>query len=169
MPEPLADRGDEIAEAREWAIDCVRRLAADAAPATGLVHGDFFPGNVLVHEAQPAAVLDWEEAHHDWVSWDLANALGTFCFTGDELDRGAARRFLHRYREAGGTAPREEGLLLVPLMRAKRTLEVLRAPTDREPRWAHQRHNLRSLRRLSDSDGPAIGDDESSLDLDESS
>jgi hypothetical protein len=36
----------------------------------------------------------------------------------------------------------------VPLIRVKRILEVLRAPTDREPRWDHQRHNLRSLEPL---------------------
>ena len=33
-------------------------------------------------------------------------------------------------------------------MRVKRILEVLRAPTDREPRWEHQRHNLRALAGL---------------------
>jgi hypothetical protein len=29
------------------------------------------------------------------------------------------------------------------LLRVKRIVEVLRAATDREPRWEHQRHNLR--------------------------
>jgi hypothetical protein len=36
----------------------------------------------------------------------------------------------------------------MPLIRVKRILEVLRAPTDREPRWEHQRHNLRALAGL---------------------
>ena len=38
--------------------------------------------------------------------------------------------------------------VLVPLVRVKRILEVLRAPTDRKPRWEHQRHNLQSLEKL---------------------
>ena len=76
------------------------------------------------------------------------HAVGTFCFAGEELDRPAARRFVAAYRDAGGTAPREEEDLLVPLMRVKRILEVLRAPADRHARWEHQRHNLRALRQL---------------------
>jgi len=85
------------------------------------------------------------------------NAVGTFCFAGDELDRPAARRFVGAYREAGGTAPPEEDDLLVPLMRAKRILEVLRAPNDRHPRWEHQRHNLRAVRNLAAAGGAGGG------------
>jgi hypothetical protein len=33
-------------------------------------------------------------------------------------------------------------------MRVKRIQELLRAPTDREPRWDHQRQNLRAVRIL---------------------
>jgi hypothetical protein len=42
----------------------------------------------------------------------------------------------------------DEEDLLLPLMRVKRTLEVRRAPTDREPRWEHQRHNVRAMTEL---------------------
>jgi Ser/Thr protein kinase RdoA (MazF antagonist) len=146
-PEPLADHAAEIAAAREWAIAFVGETAHERRPRTGLVHGDFFPGNVLV-DGGSVTVIDWEEARIDWLTWDLANAVGTFCFAGDDLDRPAARGFVDAYREAGGTAPPEEEDLLVPLMRAKRILEVLRAPADRDPRWEHQRHNLRALRNL---------------------
>jgi Ser/Thr protein kinase RdoA (MazF antagonist) len=145
---PLAEWASEIAEMRAWAMASVRRLAAERRPREGFIHGDFFPGNVLVASAEATGIIDWEEAHTGWLSWDLANALGTFCFAGDELDPAAARRFLTAYREAGGTAPREEEDMLLPLMRVKRILEVLRAPTDREPRWQHQRHNLRALQHL---------------------
>ena len=145
---PLADLAEEIAAARAWAVDFVRRLAAERRPRVGFVHNDFFPGNVMIDGDELTAVLDWEESRLDWVSFDLANALGSFCFAGDELDRGAARRFLTTYRNAGGTAPLDEEDLLLPLMRVKRTLEVLRAPTDREPRWEHQRHNVRAMTEL---------------------
>jgi Ser/Thr protein kinase RdoA (MazF antagonist) len=150
----LAKRVSDIAELRAGAIASVRRIAAERRPREGFIHGDFFPGNVLVAAGDTTGLVDWEEAHTDWLSWDLANALGTFCFAGDELDRAAARRFLAAYHEAGGTAPREEEDLLVPLMRVKRILEVLRAPTDREPRWPHQRHNLRALEHLASTSFP---------------
>jgi hypothetical protein len=84
----------------------------------------------------------------DWVTWDLASAIGAFCSAGDELDLEACRRFLAAYRAAGGIARALDDDLLVPLIRVKRILEVLRAPTDREPRWDHQRHNLRALEPL---------------------
>jgi Ser/Thr protein kinase RdoA (MazF antagonist) len=145
---PLAEHAAELAEAREWAMAYVERIASETSPRTGLVHGDYFPGNVLVDGDGVSAVLDWEEAQRDWVSWDLANALGTFCFERHVLDRPAARRFLAAYHDAGGTAPAEEQALLVPLMRVKRIQELLRAPTDREPRWDHQRQNLRAVRIL---------------------
>jgi Ser/Thr protein kinase RdoA (MazF antagonist) len=153
-PQALAEWASDIAEMRAWAIASVGRLAAERRPRESFIHGDFFPGNVLVAAGEATGIIDWEEAHIDWLSWDLANALGTFCFAGDELDRPAARRFLAAYRRGGGTAPREEEDMLVPLMRVKRILEVLRAPTDREPRWQHQRHNLRALQDLASTSFP---------------
>jgi Ser/Thr protein kinase RdoA (MazF antagonist) len=145
----LGDHAARIAAERRWAIDRVASIAAGRRPQTGLVHGDFFPGNVLVDDDDAASgVIDWDESRLDWLSWDLANAIGTFCTARDDVDGAAAREFLAAYRAAGGTAPRDEEGLLVPLMRVKRILEVLRAPTDGEPRWDHQRHNLRVLERL---------------------
>ena len=113
-----------------------------------LVHGDLFPGNVLVANDQVVGLIDWEESQADWVTWDLATAMGMFCSDGDELDRDACGRFVADYRRGGGIAPPRDDDLLVGLVRVKRVLEVLRAPTDRDPRWEHQRRNLRSLENL---------------------
>jgi hypothetical protein len=49
-------------------------------------------------------VIDWEEAQFDWVTWDLAGALGSFCGVDDRFDGAAAARFVAAYRAAGGTA-----------------------------------------------------------------
>ena len=50
--------------------------------------------------------------------------------------------FLAAYRAAGGLVPPDEDDLIVPLVRARLLLEVLRAPNDRDPRWDHQLANL---------------------------
>jgi Ser/Thr protein kinase RdoA (MazF antagonist) len=150
VPRELADWGETIERERAWAIAYVAALAASRDLPASLVHGDFFPGNVLVAGDDVVAIIDWEEAQPDWPTWDLANALGTFCAAGDDLDPDACRAFVAAYRAAGGAARPEDDDLLVPLVRVKRILEVLRAPTDRHPRWEHQRANLRSLAALRD-------------------
>jgi hypothetical protein len=77
--------------------------------------------------------------------WDLASSLWPFCANGDRLDKDAVAEFLHSYRSAGGPVPPEEDDLIVPLMRI---LEVLRAPTDRNPQWDLQLANLRAYTAL---------------------
>src|SRR5690606_20389909 len=54
-PDPLPD------EQRIWqALQEAASVAQWNAPA--LLHGDFWPGNVLWHEGRLAAVIDWEDA-----------------------------------------------------------------------------------------------------------
>ena len=113
-----------------------------------LVHGDFFPGNVLVTGRRVSGIVDWEEAHLDWPPWDVAGAIGSFCVVDDDVDRDACRGFVDPYRAGGGSTNPSDDHLLIPLVRVKLILEVLRAPTDRHPRWEHQRHNLRLLENL---------------------
>jgi homoserine kinase type II len=148
VPDALSEWSATIAKARAWAIAYVATIARARRPSASLVHGDFFPGNVLIAENQLVGIVDWEEAQVDWLAWDLASAIGAFCSADDDLDAGASRRFVDGYRDAGGTAAPGDDDLLVPLLRVKRILEVLRAPTDRNPRWEHQRRNLRSLQKL---------------------
>jgi aminoglycoside phosphotransferase (APT) family kinase protein len=49
------------------------RSTAPRAPRTVLVHGDFKPGNVLLVDGAPGALLDWELAHlgdpHEDLGW----------------------------------------------------------------------------------------------------
>jgi Ser/Thr protein kinase RdoA (MazF antagonist) len=150
IPAELRDWRATIASARTWAISYVAMLADHRALPVTLVHGDYFPGNVLVTDRGVSGIIDWEEAHLDWPIWDLAGAIGSFCAGDDDLDRDACRGFVDSYRAAGGSATRSDDDLLLPLVRVKLILEVLRAPTDRRPRWEHQRHNLRLLENLDD-------------------
>jgi aminoglycoside phosphotransferase (APT) family kinase protein len=66
----LDDMGDTTATF-EWAF---RWLGANRPPSSPprLVHGDFRMGNLIVNDAQLAAVLDWELVHIGEVYEDLA-------------------------------------------------------------------------------------------------
>lgn len=114
----------------------------------GAVHGDFFRGNVLVRDDEVVALLDWEEAHVAPLVSELANGVWEFGQDGDDLERETGAAFVAAYREAGGPVPGVEDELIVPLIRAKRVLELLRAPTDRRVDWDYQAHNLRSAENL---------------------
>lgn len=146
----LARHASRLEELRADAIAVVRRLAEQRL-TTGVVHGDYFPGNLLVADRRAVAVLDWEEADVDWQAYDVACAAWSFTVAemSDQLDRGAMDDFVARYRDAGGTVPPSEDDVLVPLVRVKRILEILRAPTDRRVDWEYQLRNFRAAEKLS--------------------
>jgi Ser/Thr protein kinase RdoA (MazF antagonist) len=149
LPPELTQWLPRLREFRAEAIRFVRDLGdAGRALTTGVVHGDVFPGNVLVHEERASALLDWEEADLDWQAYDLAVSAWSFSRTGADLDRSALARFVAAYRAGGGPVPPAEDELLVPFIRVKRVLEVLRAPTDRHVDWDDQLENLRAAERL---------------------
>jgi Ser/Thr protein kinase RdoA (MazF antagonist) len=138
-----------IATARTEIIELISRIARTRNVTVGFTHNDIFPGNVLIHDGQVTALLDWEEADVDWLVWDLASSIAPFCSTAEgDLDRYAAQEFLDSYRAASGRVPPDEDDLIRPLLRVKRILEVLRAPTDRHPRWDYQLANLRAYQVL---------------------
>jgi Ser/Thr protein kinase RdoA (MazF antagonist) len=139
-----------IAHARAEMLELITRNATTRSLRVGVTHNDIFPGNVLVQDGQVTALIDWEEADIDWLVWDVASSLWPFCSTaGGELDTTAMEDFLDSYRAAGGRMPTAEDDLIIPLLRAKRILEVLRAPSDRNPWWDYQLTNLQAYQALS--------------------
>ena len=115
-----------------------------------MIHGDFFRGNVLAEGARVTGLVDWEEAHVDWFTSELANGVWEFCkrpsYDGFDTERAAA--FVDAYRGARGPACAADDDLIVGFIRVKRILEVLRAPTDRQVDWDYQRANLRAFAAL---------------------
>jgi Ser/Thr protein kinase RdoA (MazF antagonist) len=102
------------------------------------------------HRGRVSAVSDWEEADLDWLVWDLASGMWSFCSSEDAEPRpDAMTDFVRVYRAAGGSVPPEEDDLIVPLVRARLLLEVLRAPYDRQPQWNRQMASLRAYTSLS--------------------
>jgi Ser/Thr protein kinase RdoA (MazF antagonist) len=140
---------ERVARQRDEALALLAEVGK-RRPRTGVVHGDFFPGNVLVRDAEVVGLVDWEEAHVGWLATDLATGAWEFCRrpSGDDFDRAAADRFIEAYRKAGGAVPDAEDDVLVPLIRIKRVLEVLRAPTDRDVDWEYQGRNVAAFNRL---------------------
>jgi Ser/Thr protein kinase RdoA (MazF antagonist) len=144
---PTFDRWRElISQARTDLIRLISDIDRNRPLAVGVTHNDIFPGNVLVQAGSVTAFLDWEEADVDWLVWDLASSVWPFC---DQTDwRLSITEFVAAYRDGGGRVLAEDDGLILPLVRAKRILEVLRAPTDRHPRWDLQLANLEAYQAL---------------------
>jgi aminoglycoside phosphotransferase (APT) family kinase protein len=70
---------------------------------TGLIHGDYYGGNLLADDTQVVGVLDWHEMEIGPLALEVAGASYEFCRNDDhELDDHAAQRFVAFYRESGG-------------------------------------------------------------------
>jgi Ser/Thr protein kinase RdoA (MazF antagonist) len=150
LPPALAERHDEIVAARRWLLRFVEDVAAERELDETVVHGDYFRGNVLFRGSRAVGLIDFEEARLDWTAADLAGAVWEFCKADDyeTFDPTEAEAFVSAYRAAGGTCPPAEDGLIVPLIRVRRILELLRAPYDREVDWEYQRANLDAFERL---------------------
>ena len=97
----LPQREDPVLRLLEWLprSDGVLRGAVQRGPAAGrrtLLHGDFWPGNILWRESSVVAVVDWEDAAVGDPLSDLACARAEL-FVAADLD--TARRFTTAYVE----------------------------------------------------------------------
>ncbi|MDB4971410.1 MAG: hypothetical protein JWN44_7099 [Myxococcales bacterium] len=64
----------------------------------GLIHQDLFPDNVLVDaEGGLVAVLDFEQATHGSLIYDVAVAINAWCWTGSRIHKPAADAVLAAY------------------------------------------------------------------------
>ena len=151
----IVARLPQIEREREVFRAFVAELAAsDRSLLFSPIQGDYYRGNLLVDGDQISAVLDWDECHPEWLSWELGRATWEFC--KDEavhtLDEARAHMFLGAYLEAGGPVPMSEFDMLVPFMRCVRLQEVLAALGDalRGEAWdpEYTLHNLLALEHL---------------------
>ncbi len=88
------------------------------------LHGDFYPGNVLVRDGRIVAVLDWDEAFVAAPEVELASAA---CEWGGVLWRTdflGARSFMADYGAAGGTAELLDDAALAQLYRQRLRSDV---------------------------------------------
>lgn len=83
----------------------------DAQPRalTSVIHGDFYPRNLICEGDAIAGVIDWHDATVAPLALELAGA--TFEFCRDEahaVDMTSAQAFVAAYHEAGGPVPPHE-------------------------------------------------------------
>lgn len=94
---PVCD--DPAPDLRSWLHGWDERAASldGMGPYTGkpvLLHGDFWPGNLLWHEGRLAAVLDWEDAAMGDPLVDVACArVELACAAGDEMAEAFSRAY----------------------------------------------------------------------------
>jgi aminoglycoside phosphotransferase (APT) family kinase protein len=73
-------------------------VAASSAPAR-LVHGDYWPGNLLWHRGRLTGVVDWEDGRLGDPAEDVATCRADLVLL---FGAGGADGFLHAYEAAGG-------------------------------------------------------------------
>jgi aminoglycoside phosphotransferase (APT) family kinase protein len=115
-----------------WRADFGRRR-----PGRQPLHGDYYPGNVLVDRGQITSLLDWDEAligpaelELAWAAWEWGDGLTT-------LDLAPAMHFIARYVAAGGPAGPIGEEDLRQLVRRRLRSEVLAARAARLRGVAH--------------------------------
>jgi hypothetical protein len=112
-----AERGKPWAPVLRRHLDSIMRLAdrlVHAYSAAGdlvLTHGDVEPYNVLITEDGPV-LIDWESVGHESATLETGRAAVAF----GRGDPDLTARFLHAYRDAGGTlADLGDDLLIRPV------------------------------------------------------
>jgi Ser/Thr protein kinase RdoA (MazF antagonist) len=93
---------------------------------SGPIHGDYYRRNLLVSHGVITAVLDWDDAHPDFLLHEVAWSAWEFGKTaaGDDWHPERARAFVDAYRVAGGPCQADEYNLLLPFIRWRLREEV---------------------------------------------
>jgi len=129
-------------------------LQQPAALTCGPIHGDYYRRNLLVRDGMITAVIDWDNAHPDFLMQEVAWSTWEFCQTasGDDLHHDRARAFVEAYRDAGGPCKAEEFALLIPFIRWRLREEIrfnlaaAAAGHDWDPEYVDE--ELRAFERL---------------------
>ncbi|WP_053698255.1 phosphotransferase [Streptomyces sp. NRRL F-5755] len=85
-----------------------RRPGADRVPATGWVHGDFHPLNLLYRDAEPAAIVDWDRLAVQPRAEEAVRAAAIFFVQpAGTLDLPKVGAYAGAYRRASGAGAAE--------------------------------------------------------------
>ena len=101
-------------------------LQQPSALTCGPIHGDYYRRNVLVRDGMIQAVIDWDNAHPDFLMQEVAWSTWEFCqiASGDDLHFDRAGAFVQAYHNAGGPCKGDEFALLIPFIRWRLREEI---------------------------------------------
>lgn len=77
----------------------------------GFVHGDLFYDNILFHNGKLAAVLDFEEACHYYLVFDLGMCIAGCCTVNETLSMDSTTSLVEGYQSVRSLEEREKELL----------------------------------------------------------
>jgi Ser/Thr protein kinase RdoA (MazF antagonist) len=111
------------AELDTWHATLVQRRGTLTC---GPIHGDYYRRNLLVSRGVITAVLDWDDAHPDFLMQEVAWAAWEFGKTaaGVNWHPERAHAFVETYRAAGGPCRADEYSTLLPFIRWRLREEV---------------------------------------------
>jgi len=94
----------------------------------GMMHGDYYRGNILCRDDKIQGVIDWDECNYGVIIREVAWATWEMCQDeiGDELDTLKAMRFLYAYVQVYPEMLREMNAI-VPLIRYHLRYEIRRS------------------------------------------
>jgi Ser/Thr protein kinase RdoA (MazF antagonist) len=92
----------------------------------GVIHGDFYPGNLIARRQRIICVVDWNESHIHYLAQELGWAMWEFAHAADgvSLVRVRAQDFLDDYRAGGRSVSPGEASHLVPFIRLRLRSEI---------------------------------------------
>jgi len=95
----------------------------------GMMHGDYYRGNILCNDGQVVGVIDWDECNYGAIIREVAWSLWEMCHTnnGDALDMDRASLFLVSYRENYPLLSDVECKAIIPLIRYHLRYEIRRS------------------------------------------
>ncbi|OED41497.1 homoserine kinase [Endozoicomonas sp. (ex Bugula neritina AB1)] len=145
--QPLLDKKDSELMDSQWQ-SIIKSLAKFNNLPEGLIHGDLFHDNVLFDDNRITGVIDFYNACHDWLIYDVAVTVNDWCLNKDlTLNPLLCRAFLDAYSLVRPFTPEEKQAWPVMLRLASFRFWVSRIITFIHPEEAVDRAHESSLKR----------------------
>ena len=145
--QPLLEKEDAQLMNEQWQ-SIAKSLAKFNELPEGLIHGDLFHDNVLFANHRITGVIDFYNACHDWLIYDVAVTVNDWCLNQDmTLDHQRCRVFLDAYRQVRPFTTEEKQAWPVILRLASFRFWVSRIITFIHPEETVDNDHAESLKR----------------------
>lgn len=149
-------RVDDLPEIIDPALDAWHSAnCSNPEPYTlGPIHGDYYRRNLLVEDERIRGIIDWDDAHIDFLMQEIAWSAWEFCKTpiGDDWYPQRAKRFFQAYLAAGGPVNPAEGASAISFIRWRLREEIRLGLATADANQPHDREytqsEIRAFQRL---------------------